>query len=56
MLQLDAQHAAGDGDEVEALLARLALRGHQHLLLKVVVKGVRQKPKTRPPTRKTDLL
>jgi hypothetical protein len=25
-------------------------------LLELVVKGVRQKPKTRPPTRKTDLL
>ncbi len=56
MLQLDAQHAAGDGHEVQVLLTRLALRGHQHLFLKLVVKGVRQKPQTRPPTRKTGLL
>ena len=55
MLQLDAQHAARDGHEVQALLACLALCSYQHLLLKLVVIGVGQKPQTRPPTRKTSL-
>jgi len=44
MLQLNPQHAAGDSHEVQVLLARLALRSHQHLFLKLVIKGVGQKP------------